>query len=35
MGNPVPTYTSQGALKSELTVLSICRPWARSGQSLP
>lgn len=35
MGNPDPTYNSQGALKSELTVVFICRPWARLGQSLP
>lgn len=26
MGNPVPTCNSQGALKSELTVVSTCRP---------
>lgn len=35
MGNPVPTYNSPDALKSELTVVFFCRPWARLGQSLP
>lgn len=34
MGNPIATYNFQDARKSELTMISTCRPWARLDQPL-